>query len=54
MGAMENKSLNVFNTAYVLADTATATDTDFQRVEAVIGHEYFQNSVRYVDALCWL
>ena len=43
MGAMENKSLNVFNTAYVLADTQTATDTDFERVEAVIGHEYFHN-----------
>ena len=40
MGAMENKSLNVFNTAYVLADEATATDTDFERVEAVNGHEY--------------
>jgi len=43
MGAMENKSLNVFNTAYVLADEKTATDGDFQRVEAVIGHEYFHN-----------
>lgn len=43
MGAMENKSLNVFNTAYVLADEKTATDTDFERVEAVIGHEYFHN-----------
>ena len=43
MGAMENKSLNIFNTAYVLADEKTATDGDFQRVEAVIGHEYFHN-----------
>lgn len=43
MGAMENKGLNVFNTAYVLADQATATDTDFERVEGVIGHEYFHN-----------
>jgi Aminopeptidase N len=33
MGAMENKGLNVFNTAYVLADPATATDTDYERVE---------------------
>lgn len=40
---MENKGLNVFNTAYVLADQATATDTDFERVEGVIGHEYFHN-----------
>jgi aminopeptidase N len=39
MGAMENKGLNVFNTAYVLADESTATDTDFERVEGVIGHE---------------
>jgi aminopeptidase N len=37
MGAMENKGLNVFNTAYTLADLATATDTDFERIEAVIG-----------------
>ncbi|GKZ00453.1 hypothetical protein MPSEU_000997800 [Mayamaea pseudoterrestris] len=43
MGAMENKGLNVFNTAYVLADEKTATDTDFERVEGVIGHEYFHN-----------
>ncbi len=43
MGAMENKGLNVFNTKYVLADTNTATDDDFEGVEAVIGHEYFHN-----------
>ncbi|NJC88758.1 MAG: aminopeptidase N [Desulfuromonas sp.] len=43
MGAMENKGLNVFNSKYVLADPETATDTDFQGVEAVIGHEYFHN-----------
>ena len=43
MGAMENKSLNIFNTAYVLADQESATDTDFERVLAVIGHEYFHN-----------
>jgi aminopeptidase N len=43
MGAMENKSLNVFNTAYVLADPKTATDGDYERVQAVIGHEYFHN-----------
>jgi aminopeptidase N len=36
---MENKGLNVFNTAYVLADEKTATDGDFERVEGVIGHE---------------
>jgi len=43
MGAMENKGLNVFNTAYTLADQKSATDTDFERVEGVIGHEYFHN-----------
>ena len=43
MGAMENTSLNIFNTALVLAHPDTATDTDFERVEAVIAHEYFHN-----------
>jgi len=43
MGAMENKGLNLFNTAYVLAHKDTATDADFERVEGVIGHEYFHN-----------
>ncbi len=43
MGAMENKGLNVFNTRYVLADPDTATDSDYDGVEGVIGHEYFHN-----------
>ena len=43
MGAMENKGLNVFNTKYVLADAATATDADFDGIESVIAHEYFHN-----------
>ena len=43
MGAMENKSLNIFNTALVLAAQETATDADFMRVESVIAHEYFHN-----------
>ena len=43
MGAMENKGLNIFNTACVLARPDTTTDAGFQRVEAVIGHEYFHN-----------
>ncbi len=43
MGAMENKSLNIFNTQYVLADSKMATDNDFYNVESVIGHEYFHN-----------
>jgi aminopeptidase N len=43
MGAMENKGLNVFNDKFVLASPATATDTDFAAIEAVIAHEYFHN-----------
>src|SRR6266849_1958351 len=43
MGAMENKGLNIFNTRYVLAQPATATDTDYQNIETVIAHEYFHN-----------
>jgi aminopeptidase N len=43
MGAMENKGLNIFNTKYVLAISATATDTDFANIESVVGHEYFHN-----------
>jgi len=43
MGAMENKGLNIFNTKYVLAHPETATDQDFEDVEAVIAHEYFHN-----------
>ncbi|MEO0437770.1 MAG: aminopeptidase N [Pseudomonadota bacterium] len=43
MGAMENKSLNVFNTSCVLASPETTTDQGYQRVEAVVAHEYFHN-----------
>lgn len=43
MGAMENKGLNIFNTSCVLANPATTTDKAFQRVEAVVAHEYFHN-----------
>src|SRR5690606_20484120 len=43
MGAMENKSLNVFNDKYILADPDTATDADYAGVEAVVAHEYFHN-----------
>lgn len=43
MGAMENKGLNIFNSAYVLAKRETATDDNFQGIESVIGHEYFHN-----------
>lgn len=43
MGAMENKGLNIFNSKLVLASPDTATDTDYERIEAVIAHEYFHN-----------
>ncbi len=43
MGAMENKGLNIFNTKFVLASPATATDVDFGNVESVVAHEYFHN-----------
>ncbi len=43
MGAMENKSLNIFNSRFVLADQNTATDADYRAIEGVIGHEYFHN-----------
>lgn len=43
MGAMENKSLNVFNAKYILARPDTATDTDYELIESIVAHEYFHN-----------
>jgi len=43
MGAMENKSLNVFNSRLILASPATATDLSYERIEGVVAHEYFHN-----------
>ncbi len=43
MGAMEYKGLNIFNSKFVLANEKTATNTDYLRIEAEIGHEYFHN-----------
>ncbi|MDY7115679.1 aminopeptidase N [Halomonas sp. SSL-5] len=43
MGAMENKGLNIFNSAAVLTHPHTATDVAFQRVESIVAHEYFHN-----------
>ncbi len=43
MGAMENKGLNIFNSSCVLANPATATDSTYQRIEAIVAHEYFHN-----------
>ena len=42
-GAMENKGLNIFNSAYVLASQESATDADFEAIESIVGHEYFHN-----------
>jgi aminopeptidase N len=43
MGAMENKGLNIFNSSCVLANPATATDSTYLRIEAIVAHEYFHN-----------
>ncbi|RMA81133.1 alanyl aminopeptidase [Umboniibacter marinipuniceus] len=43
MGAMENKSLNIFNSSCVLAKPETTTDQAFQRIEGIVAHEYFHN-----------
>lgn len=43
MGAMENKGLNIFNSSCVLASPDTATDSAYQRIEAIVAHEYFHN-----------
>ena len=42
-GAMENKGLNIFNSSLLLADSDTATDSNYERIESVIAHEYFHN-----------
>ncbi|WP_306250932.1 aminopeptidase N [Parvularcula sp. IMCC14364] len=42
-GAMENKGLNIFNSAYVLASPETATDMDYELIEGIVAHEYFHN-----------
>lgn len=43
LGAMENKGLNIFNDKFILASPETATDEDYERIEAIIAHEYFHN-----------
>lgn len=43
MGAMENKSLNIFNSRLVLATPQSATDADYAAIEGVVAHEYFHN-----------
>lgn len=54
MGAMENKSLNIFNSKYILVSQATATDTDFNNVEGVVAHEcVFQSETLSVAFSLW-
>lgn len=43
MGAMENKSLNIFNSSCILATPETTTDAGFEKVDAIVAHEYFHN-----------
>ncbi len=43
MGAMENKSLNIFNTSCVLASPDITTDAGYLRIESIVAHEYFHN-----------
>lgn len=54
MGAMENKSLNIFNSRLVIASPATSTDLDFARVEGVVAHEYFHKRAPAATLLFWL
>lgn len=42
-GAMENKSLNIFNSKYILASPQTATDHNYGDIDTVVAHEYFHN-----------
>ena len=43
MGAMENKGLNIFNSACALATPETSTDEDYFSIQSIIGHEYLHN-----------
>lgn len=42
-GAMENKGLNIFNSALILAKPEITSDAGLQRIERVVAHEYFHN-----------
>lgn len=42
-GAMENKSLNLFNINSILCSKDSATDGSYINIAATIGHEYFHN-----------
>jgi len=51
MGAMENKGLNVFNTALTLAKPSTATDADYERIESVVRVSEWWNTFEVIGAL---
>src|SRR3546814_19140718 len=40
---MENKGLNIFNSRFILADSESATDGDYDQIAAAVAHEYFHN-----------
>lgn len=42
-GAMENKSLNIFNDSLLLASPMTATDWTYEGIDETVAHEYFHN-----------
>src|SRR3546814_15165684 len=42
-GAMENKGLNIFNSRFILADSESATDGDYDQIAAAVAHESFHN-----------
>ncbi|XP_024538406.1 puromycin-sensitive aminopeptidase [Selaginella moellendorffii] len=43
MGAMENKSLNIFNAKFLLVSQWTSTDADIQFLMGIVAHEFFHN-----------
>jgi aminopeptidase N len=42
-GAMENKGLNIYDAAGIVAGPTVTTDNDYMVIERIIGHEYFHN-----------
>jgi aminopeptidase N len=42
-GAMENKGLNIYDAASIIAGPNVTTDNDYMVIERIIGHEYFHN-----------
>src|SRR3546814_19967565 len=42
-GALENKGLNIFNSRFILADSESATDGDYDQIAAAVAPEDFHN-----------